>query len=421
MSDEPVVTRENSRIASTGRRTVQGETILCVANRVWDSLWRDSQQIMSRIAKHNRVLYFEPGRNPDKSHLAEMWHNWPNFFSLHLRRLHENLIILSTPACLPYARRHLPRSVLQITTPIVARLNARILSRHVRRAMQKLDVRRPILWLYEPRHVYLVGQFDEKVACYFNYDELADFVDNTRIKELLREYDRRLCRAADVVLATSRSQWRRRLPFNPNTIFVPNGVDFALFNCALEPELPLPEDIRSVPGPIIGFAGWLGYHIDVGLLLRIAQTYPDASLVLVGPDELPDSHEKERLHACPNVYFLGQKKRRELPNYLQAFDVALMPYLLTGHILSAYPLKLHEYLAAGRSIIAMALPELQPFHDVVRIAEDHDAFLQQIREALYDDAYTNDTEAVERRVAIARENTWDHRVTDIYRALAPLL
>ena len=45
---------------------MRGETILCIATRVWDSLWRDSQQIMSRMAQQNQVLYFEPGRTPDR-------------------------------------------------------------------------------------------------------------------------------------------------------------------------------------------------------------------------------------------------------------------------------------------------------------------------------------------------------------------
>lgn len=392
---------------------MHGETILCIATRVWHSLWRDVQQIMSRIAKQNRVLFFEPGRNPDRPHLAEMWRNWPDFFALRAQELHENLIVMPTPSCLPYARRHLPRSVLQVTTPWVAKINARILIRHVRWAMKAFGVGAPILWLYEPRHIDLVGKFGEKLVCYYNYDEMPDFVDNVRIRILLRRYDDRLSRQADVVFATSRAQWKRRKALNPNTYFVPNGVDFDLFNRALAPNLPLPADIAAVPRPIIGFAGWLGYHIDVGLLRRVAEAYPDCSLVLVGPDHLRDAAGRQELQALPNVFFVGQKERHELPNYLQAFDVALMAYVLSGHLRSAYPLKLHEYLAAGRAIVATPLPELRPYSHVVRIAETHDEFIRQIREALYDYA----PQVIEARVAVARENTWDQRVVEIYRVL----
>jgi len=392
---------------------MRGETILCIASRLWHSLWRDTQPIMWRVAKQNRVLYFEPGRKSNRPYLAEMWRNWPNFSTLRAQALHENLIVIPTPSNLPVARQHLPRSVLQVTTPWVAKINARILIRHVRWAMKAYSVEAPILWLYSPFHVDLVGKFEEKLACYYNYDEFPDFACNRRIKELLRQFDNQLSSQVDVVFATSRAQWKRRKAVNSNTHFIPNGVDFDLFNRALALNRPLPRDIVTVPRPIIGFAGWLGFHIDAELLRRVAEAYPDCSLVLVGPDELPNATDRERLKSLSNVFFLGQKERHQLPGYLRAFDVALMPYLLSGHVLSSYPLKLHEYLAAGRAIVAVALPELRPYSHVVRIAETYDEFIYQVRRALDDHA----PQAIEARVAVARENTWDHRVAEIYRVL----
>jgi glycosyltransferase involved in cell wall biosynthesis len=392
---------------------MQGETILCISTRIWHSLWRDGQQIMSRIAKQNRVLFFEPGRAPDRSLLGEMRRNWPNFFALRTQELHKNLILIPTPPCLPYARRHLPRTVLRVTTPLVAKINARILARHIRWAMQAFHVEAPILWLYEPRHLDLVGAFGEKLACFFNYDEGSEFALNKRIKELLRVYDNRLSDRVDVIFATSRAQWQRRKTINPNTYFVPNGVDFEIFNRALTPDLPLPADIASVPHPIIGFAGWIGNHIDVELLLQVAKAYPSCSLVLVGPDYLPNTAGRQALRALPNVFFLGQKEPHELPHYLQAFDVALMPYGLSEHLRSAYPLKLHEYLAAGRAIVSTQMPELLPYSHLVRIADTYDQFIHQIRDALHD----HSLQTIEARVAVARENTWDQRVEDIHRIL----
>jgi glycosyltransferase involved in cell wall biosynthesis len=391
---------------------MRDETLVCRATRVWRSLWRDSQQIMSRVSAQNRVLYFEPGRDPDRPVGAELRRNWPNFLNLRVQKVAENLLVIPTPACLPYARQHLPRAVLRVTVPLVARVNSRILIRHVRQALHALAVERPILWLYDPRHVGLAGQFGEKMVCYYNYDEYPDALHNARVKESMRDYDARLTRRADVVFATSRAQSERRAQLNPHTYFMPNGVDFDLFNRALDADLPLPPDIVGLPQPIIGFAGWLGYHIDVELLRRIAETYRHGSLLLVGPDDLPAAG-RQMLRRLPNVFFVGRKDPAELPGYLRAFDAALMPYALIGHIRSAYPLKLHEYLAAGRACVAVALPELEPYRQLVRIAETHDEFIRHIRAALDD----NTPEAIAARVAVARENTWDGRVGEIYRLL----
>src|SRR5579883_2139860 len=103
-----------------------GETIFCVANRMWDSLWRDSQQIMSRLAQKNRVFYFEPGRNPDRKHSAELFANAPYFLQLDARQIDENLIVVPTPSCLPYMRRQIPSAIQNTTVPLVARVNAAI-------------------------------------------------------------------------------------------------------------------------------------------------------------------------------------------------------------------------------------------------------------------------------------------------------
>jgi len=392
---------------------MDNETFICIANRAWDSLWGESQKIMSRIAKRNRVLYFEPGRSVNRPLMAETRRNWPNFYRLHIREIFENLTIIQTPPVLPVGNRHLPRSISRLTVPLVAKINTKIVARQIRWALDHFAVKTAILWLYSPLLFDLVGKFNEKLSCYHNYDEFSDFVRNVRIKKLVQQHDNFLTSRVDVVFTTSRAQWRRRKAVNSNTYFVPNGVDFDLFYRALDPQLPLPGDINAVLRPIIGFAGITGDHIDVNLLLKVAKAYPECSMVLVGPDRFPKTSERNKLKALPNVFFLGAKELKELPNYLKAFDVALIPYLLVGHVLSGYPQKLHEYLAAGRSVVATAMPELKPFSQHIRIAGSTEEFIDLIREAMTD--YIPET--IQARVQVARENTWENRVEEMYRIL----
>ena len=396
---------------------MHNETILCMAPRRWDALWKETQAIMSRLAVHNRVFYFEPGRDPEHTVLAEMRRNWRILFRPTTREIQENLLVIPSPPVLPHGRRHLPGCVLRVTMPLVLAINARLLIRHMRRAIRARAVTSPILWLTDPYHVSLVGKFREKLVCYFNFDEFADMVENRRVSRLLRRLDDQLTRRADVVFTTSRAQQDRRKIANPRTYFIPNAVDFELFSRALTEELPVPADIASVPRPILGYVGWLTNHIDVALLGRIAEGYPHCSLVLVGPGQLPAGADLDALRRRPNVVFLGRKDHSAVPAYLRVFDVALMPYSLSGHVLSAYPAKLHEYLAAGRAVVATALPELRPYASVVRLAQTSDDFVQMIRQALAD----RFAEAINARVAVARDNTWDQRVAEIGRILSPLL
>lgn len=396
---------------------MQNETIVCIAPRDWHGLWKEAQSVMSRIAENNRVIYIDPGRDSQESMMGELFGNLPNFFTLRTEQVQKNLTVISSPPMVPIARRHLPRSVLKVWVPLVVRINTWVLIRHVRRIMKALNVVSPILWIYSPYDAELIGKFGEKLTCYMNYDEFANYLTNSRIKELVRWYDDQLTNMVDVVFATSRSQCRVREAINPHTYFIPNAVDFDLFNRALMPDLPMPDDIAGLRRPIIGYAGRMARQIDIELLLRVATTYPDCSLVLIGPDELPSCPTEHALRAAPNVFFLGWKKPSELPNYLRFFDAALIPYRLEGHVLSGYPTKLHEYLAAGRSVVATAMPELLPYSKVLHIAENNDDFVAKVGEAMRD----NSLQSIEARVSVARENTWDRRVADIYYNLEPFL
>ncbi|MEO8603020.1 MAG: hypothetical protein ABI629_10640, partial [bacterium] len=328
-----------------GPASMRDQTIICIAPRRWDALWKETQAIMSRLAVHNRVLYFEPGRDSEHGVVAEMRRNWPILRRPITRDIHENLVVIPSPPALPHGRRHLPRWALRATMPLGMAINAGVLVRHVRRALRALAVTDPILWLTDPYQVPLLGKFGERLACYFNFDEFADIAENRRVSDLIRRLDDDLTRRADVVFTTSRAQWERRQGLNPETHLVPNAVDFELFHRAVTGELMVPADIAAVPRPIIGFVGWLTRHIDVRLLRRIAEAYPSCSLVLVGPDQLTAGADLDALRCQPNVVFLGRKDHSAVPAYLSMFDVALMPYNLSGHVLSAYPAKLHEYLA----------------------------------------------------------------------------
>lgn len=391
---------------------MEGETILCASPRMWHSLWRETQYVMSGLAKKNRVLYVEPGRDADESRFAEMKRTFSSHLALKTYEPLENLIVIEGVGEVPNFREVLPRSILRLTYPCVLRINAQLAVQHLRRVIRVFGVKSPIFWLSMP-NPHVLGRFETKLTCYHNYDEFPNFTKNARIKALLRQSDNEFSSKVDVVLATSQSQCRQRKMVNPHTYLLHNGVDFETFHRALDPDLPLPADISRIPGPIIGCAGWLGYQIDVELLNWMAKTHPDWSIVLVGPNELPDSLAKKKLQSLPNVYFLGKKSRTQLAAYLKAFDVALIPYLLEGYVLTAYPMKLHEYLAAGRAIVSTALPELEPYHNVVRIGRSPDQFINLVQEALLD----RRPESIQTRVAVAQDNSWDRRVETIHQIL----
>ena len=369
---------------------------------------------MSRLARKNRVFFVEPQRDPDLGTWISIRNRISNIFSPHFESISANMTLLHPPPALPFGGAILSPKILRFITPLIVKMNCWLLTNSIRQALRKMKVVNPVLYLWEPFQLDLVGKFGEKLACYHVYDEISDFVFNKRIKGIIRKYDRRLCKRADFVFASSRAQYERRKAFNQSTYFIPNGVDFEHFNQALSPDTKLPEDIHNIPRPILGFVGFLaGFITDVRLLINLAEKHADWSIVLVGTDGLGNSRDSNKLRGLDNVLFIGRKYVSVLPGYLKAFDVALMPYVIKDHTLSNYPLKLHEYLASGLPIVATHLPELYPFKDIVRLATSVDEFIEQVKDSLKD----NSRAAVDKRVAVAKENTWDQRVEKIERCL----
>ncbi|RME45236.1 MAG: hypothetical protein D6791_11240, partial [Chloroflexi bacterium] len=295
---------------------MKNQTIVCVSPTAWSGLWKNRQQIMSRLARHNRVIFIEPGWNFERSYRAELRQNWRYFWVVRAIPAGDQLTLVSSPPTLPYFASKLPRALLQRTAPLTMQVNAWLMRRHLRRVLDTLGVDDFILWLYEPRYGPLVGRLGEKLACYYVYDEVADYAGNQKIRALIQRSDEALCRTADVVFASSSVQYQRRAAWNQRTYYVPNGVDFEHFRRALAPATPVPADVASLPRPVIGFVGRLSYFIDFDLLREVAFAYPDGSLVLVGPDD--SGGRTAVLRDVPNVHLLGRRDLDELPGYLKA-------------------------------------------------------------------------------------------------------
>lgn len=390
------------------------KTIVCISPDSWNALFRSRQQIMSRLAKDFQIIYLEPGRLVGENQLKSALNATKNFFQISTYEPMENITVVTGVPNLPQFRTQLPTSVLKVSYPIISRINYLYNKRHFKKALKELNVEDPILWLcgfgdYGMDAHRFIDDIGNSLSCYQVYDESPDFAHNKRIQKQLRNADNITSKKADVVITTSKSQIDRREHLNPQMFFTPNGVNFPLFNAPLQEDIPLPADIAQLPKPIIGFSGWMGYQIDVPLLIKIAKIYSSGSIVMLGPNDIPSSDDLKQFMAMDNVHFLGRKKPQELPAYFQAFDVATIPYVLEGHTRFIYPLKLHEYLAAGRAVVSTDLPNLYPHKGVVKIGMSHDEYIKQLADSISD--YS--PQAVQARTDLAKQYSWDDRVKEI--------
>ena len=120
----------------------------------------------------------------------------------------------------------------------------------------------------------------------------------------------------------------------------------------------------------------------------------------------------------PNVIFTGGKHITELPAFLQHFDVAIIPFLLNKLTASIYPLKINEYLAAGKPVVATNFSEdIRSFANDVYLAKDENEFVNLINLAIAEDS----PEKALQRNATACSNTWEERVREFWEIVEKTL
>ena len=395
--------------ALDGGRLIEGRDIVCVSVMDWDwPFWTSRHHLMNELARRNRVLFVDPpltfasdylGARRDPR-LAGKLTSWARHGGL--RRVQRNMLVWSPPPAIPFNRvssRPLFDALL--------RANQQVFRAALRRTLDRLDIQRPILWV--SFNVYagdaVVGELGEALSVYHCTDEVTGFPGYSRF---IAEVEGRLVSRSDLVIASSEVLRDDKARRNPNSYFVPNAADVELFNQALSWTEPEPADLRSLPRPRVGFIGNIEYRFDAALVRYAAEHLPEWSFVLIGPlqDGYPDV---EALRHLPNVRFLGLKARAELPAYLAGLDVTMIPYRMNRLTDGIYPLKVHEYLAAGKPVVATPLPSMRQMADRISLAGDGPTFVEAIVRAAREDT----PQLREWRRQLASRETWAGRIVEI--------
>ena len=353
----------------------------------WDFVWQRPQQILSRLALRNEVLFVEEPIYCDDVAVPRLE------LSLPQPRVHRAVPLL--PASL---RGAYDASIAEIRELVRGHITADDAS--VSRFAQ------PIQWFYTPMPApAMIGAFDERAVVYDCMDELSKFRFTPR--ELV-DRERYLMAQADVVFTGGYRLWQSKSNYHANVHFFGCGVDVAHFASARSVDLQPPREIAALRTPVIGYYGVIDERIDYDLLRHLAESLPDIALVMVGPVVKVDPSE---LPQAPNIHWLGQRQYAELPAHVKGFDVCLMPFALNEATEYINPTKTLEYMAAGKPIVSTAVADVvRNFTPIVRIARSPEEFVAAVSGAAVD---TDDTLRVAgiKRAASASAMMWPMRAT----------
>jgi glycosyltransferase involved in cell wall biosynthesis len=387
------------------KHSVTGRDFVVLSLQDWDAVPTRKHRFARWFAEgDNRVMYVEQQmhwagwlvdvrRQFDR---AWRWLKGP-------REAAPNLWVFTLPIVLPFFQM----------SGFVNWINNAFLLRVLRAQIRRLRFRSPILWTYTPHSADFVGRLGEKAAVYECVD---DFTASKGLVNgnVVRRLERRLIGSVDLLIATTPELAAIKREGARRVIVAPNGAEVEHFARAADPSLPAASPFADLKHPVVGFLGSLNYWIDTVLLARLAKAHPEWTLALVGPHDLLGNIAP--LEGLPNVVMTGRVPYEEVPDYVRAFDVCLNPYILDNVAEGCSPIKLYEYLATGKPIVSVDMPEARRFEGLIRIARDSDDFITQVEAAI-----AADDGLAQKRITEASHHSWRARFEQVSAALAEVL
>lgn len=270
-----------------------------------------------------------------------------------------------------------------------------------------------ILYVHFAPLAAMFDSFDDAVIIYDILDDLSIYdADEVGMPEerRVRSHHPEVMERADVVLASAPNLVDKHGTERPDIVLVANGVDLGMFRG----EHTLPDALQGIDRPIVGYHGAVARWFDFGLLRGVAERLPGFHFVVVGPVDSDAEAQMASLSELPNVHRVDVVPSDDIPRYVAAFDVGMIPWIVDDLTKGVSPLKLYEYLAARTPVVSTPIPVCVS-HPVVRTASSVDDFVTALRAAASERGAEVFTAAAD---AAADAASWDRRVETIRRQLA---
>ncbi|MEH6453418.1 MAG: glycosyltransferase [Psychromonas sp.] len=340
---------------------------LIVFGEDWGGLPSSTQHLIKHLSKTRKIVWVNSiGLRRPTLTFRDIKRTWDKLTATNVRTAqticltaeqNDNFYVVA-PRTLPAPRSLLGRWIAK-----------KLLLAQIKPVVDSAQLHKPILWTSLPTAVDMAGHLNESALVYYCGDDFSGLagVDHHTVDKREQE----LLIKADLIIASSAKLTKRSAP--ERTQLLTHGVDYALFSTPVERASDLPDDGRQ----IAGFYGSISEWLDIELLEQTIAKMPDWHFVFIGKAVIDTS----RLSHFANVTFLGERPHKQLPAYSQHWNASLLPFVDNAQIRACNPLKLSEYLAAGRPIICTSFPVVQELHEsgLVQIVNNSQSMQDALR------------------------------------------
>lgn len=261
----------------------------------------------------------------------------------------------------------------------------------------------PIVWfeaentLYNPHAKIIYDCMDDYAA--FPY--MAKY---PRYKAYLESCEQKLLQKADIVLCSAASLKQKLISkynIDRDYYVVNNAITSDITNYTIdESDIVLPENS-------LVYIGTISEWIDFPNLIKMLNNNKSIHIVLYGPKRLPDIPKHDRL------LYNGTIPHSQILSVMNQASALIMPFIVNELIDSVNPVKLYEYIYAGKPIVASKYFETEKFADYVSLYSSY-ADLQHFVDRYILGKQTLDQDAMRQ---FALNNTWTSRKNQIISIL----
>ncbi len=257
-----------------------------------------------------------------------------------------------------------------------------------------------ILWISNPKHYWLINVVE--------YNKLVvripdDFQHMSAWPKSVIEIENALIDKADLIIVTSEYLIEKVKKRGRTPICIKNGVDTKLFSKASK----LPEEYRNIQNKIV-YVGAIAEWFDIDLVLEMAKRLPTYNFFIIGKTKI----NLESIYKLSNVFILGPKDYKEIPDYLINADVGIIPFKVNELTDAVSPLKLYEYCAAGLPVVSTGMKEVKALKGPIYVSNNNEEFIEFIVKA------TNSSNSnKDELICFAEENSWTSKYQFILKTL----
>lgn len=235
-------------------------------------------------------------------------------------------------------------------------------------------------------------------------------------RESLIDMEKKVLNISSYVIASSENLYNELINYDVNIknklYIINNGVDIESFDLNKLGKNNEVNIFKNNNKKRVGYVGTISKWVDLNLVENIAIKNKNLDFYIIGPIE--NGTDIRKYKNINNIIFTASQPYYSIPNILSKLDITIMPFKKIDLVDSVNPVKVYEYLAMGKPVIALRYTETEKFGDLIYLYDNADEFQLCLNKILN---CQEDSKVIENRMEFAKNNSWENRVNILEKML----